>query len=87
METWGAASPERLTFYVNRAFIEMNFSLGRPFTLFQPAIRGVTKQKIWFYQNSLRDSEWARYNQRNILCQSKNRFFRSDWRLLENAAR
>jgi hypothetical protein len=47
----------------------------------------VTKQKIWFYQNSLRDSEWARYNQRNILCQSKNRFFRSDWRLSENAAR
>ncbi|MFZ9114662.1 MAG: hypothetical protein ACO24D_16245, partial [bacterium] len=46
METWGAASPKRLTVYVNRAFIEMNFSLRRPFTLFQPAIRGMTKQKI-----------------------------------------
>jgi hypothetical protein len=48
METWGAASPERLTFYVNRAFIEMNFSLGRSFTLFQPAIRGMKNKKFDF---------------------------------------
>ena len=27
---WGAASPERLTFFVNRVFIEMNFSPWRP---------------------------------------------------------
>ena len=43
---WGAASPERLTFFVNRVFIEMNSLLEGPITILQPAIHGITKKGI-----------------------------------------
>lgn len=42
----GAASPERLTFFVNRVFIEMNSLLEGPITILQPAIHGITKKDL-----------------------------------------
>ncbi|MEC7193685.1 MAG: hypothetical protein VXW13_09360, partial [SAR324 cluster bacterium] len=70
MEMWGAASPKRLTFFVNRVFIEMNFSPWRS-NHNSSASYPWNYKKNWSYQNSLWDSEWGRYNQRKKLCQSK----------------
>ena len=68
---WGAASPERLTFFVNRVFIEMNFSPWRPNHTSSASYPWNYKIRNLILPNSLRDSEWGRYNQRKKLCQLK----------------